>query len=124
MNIDSIQSTIQPQQPATRAPAPIRQISEVDTNKQIIKSSSSLQQGTESSQKPPSLEDAVKHLADFVASASSEINFSIDQSSGTQVVKIMDKNSQEVIRQIPSEEAIHLAQALDKLQGLFVKDKA
>lgn len=124
MNIDSIQSTIQPQQSATRSPAPIRQASEVDTNKQSIKSSISQQQSTENSKKPPSLEEAVKHLADFVASASSEISFSIDPSSGTQVVKIMDKNSHEVIRQMPSEEAIHLAQALDKLQGLFVKDKA
>lgn len=124
MNIDSIQSTIQPQQPATRTPAPVRHVGEVDNNKQSAKTDTSQQQSFESSQKPPSLEEAVKHLADFVASASSEISFSIDESSGAQVVKIMDKNSHEVIRQIPSEEAIHLAQALDKLQGLFVKDKA
>jgi flagellar protein FlaG len=36
----------------------------------------------------------------------------------------LDSQSKEVIRQIPSEEAIQLAQALDKLQGLFVKAKA
>jgi flagellar protein FlaG len=124
MNIDSIQSTTQPQQSTTRTPASVRQVSDVDINNQRIKSETSQQQSIEPSQKAPSLEEAVKHLADFVASASSEISFSIDQSSGTQVVKIMDKNSHDVIRQIPSEEAIHLAQALDKLQGLFVKDKA
>lgn len=124
MNIDSIQSSIQPQPSATRTPAPTRQPSDVDTNSPSIKSGISQQKRTEDTQKPPSLEEAVKHLADFVATASAEINFSIDQASGVQVVKIMDSNSQEVIRQIPSEEAIHLAQALDKLQGLFVKDKA
>lgn len=72
----------------------------------------------------PSLEDAVKNLENFVSAVNSEISFSIDQSSGAQVVKVLDSQSKEVIRQIPSEEAIQLAQALDKLQGLFVKAKA
>jgi len=124
MNIDSIQSSIQPQPSATRTAGSPRQTRDVETNGQSIKSDTSQLKRAEKTEKSPTLEKAVKHLADFVAAASSEINFSIDQSSGVQVVKIMDRNSQEVIRQIPSEEAIHLAQALDKLQGLFVKDKA
>lgn len=68
--------------------------------------------------------DAVEKLSKFVATIRPEISFSVDQSSGTRVVKIMDSQSKEVLRQIPSEEAIQLAQALDKLQGLFVRDKA
>ena len=75
-------------------------------------------------QKALSVEDAVKHLSDFVSQANSEISFSIDQASGESVVKIMDTQTNEVIRQMPSEEAIQIAHALDKLQGLFVKDKA
>ncbi|UCV19773.1 flagellar protein FlaG [Ferribacterium limneticum] len=71
-----------------------------------------------------SVEDAVKRLADFVAPTQSQINFSIDQDSGVSVVKILDSQSKEVIRQFPSEEAIALAQALDKLQGLLIRDKA
>lgn len=70
------------------------------------------------------LEDAVKKLTDFVSTLHSEISFSIDEASGTRVVKVLDSQSKEVIRQIPSEEAIQLAQALDKLQGLFVREKA
>lgn len=68
--------------------------------------------------------DAVDKLSKFVSTIRPEISFSVDQSSGTRVVKIMDSQSKEVLRQIPSEEAIQLAQALDKLQGLFVRDKA
>lgn len=70
------------------------------------------------------VEKAVQLLSDFVSSIHPEINFSIDEASGMHVVKIVDSQSNEVIRQIPSEEAVHIAQALDKLQGLFVKDKA
>lgn len=71
-----------------------------------------------------SVEDAVKRIADFVAPTQSEISFSIDDVSGVQVVKIMDSQSNEVIRQFPSKEAIEIARALDKLQGLLIKDKA
>ena len=70
-----------------------------------------------------SVEDAVKRIADFVAPTQSEISFSIDDVSGVQVVKIMDSQSNEVIRQFPSKEAIEIARALDKLQGLLIKDK-
>jgi len=68
--------------------------------------------------------DAVEKLSKFVSSIRPEISFSVDEESGTRVVKIIDRQSKEVVRQIPSEEAIQLAQALDKLQGLFVRDTA
>ena len=71
-----------------------------------------------------SVEDAVERISDFVAPTQSEISFSIDEVSGVQVVKIMDSQSNEVIRQFPSKEAIEIARALDKLQGLLIKDKA
>lgn len=70
------------------------------------------------------VEDAVKRISDFVAPTQSEISFSIDDVSGVQVVKIMDSQSNEVIRQFPSKEAIEIARALDKLQGLLIRDKA
>lgn len=67
--------------------------------------------------------EAVKRVAEFVSQTTSEITFSIDAASGVDVVKIIDRASNEVIRQMPSEEMIAIAQALDKLQGLFVRDK-
>jgi len=71
-----------------------------------------------------SVEEAVKRISEFVAPTQSEISFSIDEISGVQVVKIMDSQSNEVIRQFPSKEAIEIARALDKLQGLLIRDKA
>jgi flagellar protein FlaG len=70
------------------------------------------------------LEEAVQRLSNFVSASQSEISFSIDDVSGVRVVKILDTQSKEVIRQIPSEEAVELARALDKLQGLLIKAKA
>lgn len=67
---------------------------------------------------------AVEKISDFISSRQSELNFSIDDSSGSQIVKIMDTQTKQVIRQFPSEEAVAIAHALDKLQGLLIKDKA
>lgn len=69
------------------------------------------------------VEEAIKQIKEFVSMSGKEINFSIDETSGVRVVKVMDRATNEVIRQIPSEEVIAIARALDKLQGLFVSDK-
>lgn len=89
-------------------------------NKAQVQSAAQNQQDKNS----PSLEQAVDRLKQFVSTSDAEINFAIDNNSGVQVVKIIDRNTKDVIRQIPSEEAINLAMALDKLQGLFVREKA
>lgn len=68
--------------------------------------------------------DAVNQIRDFVAQSGKEINFSIDEQSGIRVVKVLDTATNEVVRQIPSEEVVAIARALDKLQGLFLRDKA
>lgn len=119
MNIESIQTTGFAQQTATRdtEPSAVRQ--------PRAKTEQAQNQASDASQtSKSSVDEAVKRLSDFVSLVHSEISFSTDEVSGVQVVKVIDSQSEQVIRQIPSEEAIQLAQALDKLQGLFVKDKA
>jgi flagellar protein FlaG len=78
----------------------------------------------EASQSALSVEDAIKRLSDFVSPSQSSLSFSVDDVSGRQVVTIVDTQSNEVIRQFPSKEAIAIARALDKLQGLLIRDKA
>lgn len=78
----------------------------------------------ENSQSALSVEDAIKRLSDFVSPSQSSLSFSVDDVSGRQVVTIVDNQSNEVIRQFPSKEAIAIARALDKLQGLLIRDKA
>lgn len=70
------------------------------------------------------LRAAVEKIQEFVSSTASDIKFSIDEESGRTVVRVVDSETQEVIRQIPSQEMLDLAQALDKLQGLLIKQKA
>jgi flagellar protein FlaG len=70
------------------------------------------------------LKAAVEKIQEFIKSTASDIEFSIDDDSGRTVVKVVERESQEVIRQIPSQEMLDLAKALDKLQGLLLKQQA
>jgi len=70
------------------------------------------------------LQDSVEKLNDFVLPYNTSLSFSIDEDIGTVVVKVTDKETKEVIKQLPSEEALELAKALDKLKGLLVQQKA
>lgn len=70
------------------------------------------------------LEESLKKLNETVKLFNSDIRFVTDEDSGRQVVRIIDRDSKEVIRQIPSEEALAISKMIDRLQGLLIKDKA
>lgn len=54
----------------------------------------------------------------------SSVEFTVDKDTSHNVIKVIDKVTDEVIRQFPSEEVLTIAKALDRLQGLLIKDKA
>jgi flagellar protein FlaG len=78
-------------------------------------------------QQPTSLEQvqqAMEDVRNAIAPVAQDLLFSIDEDTGKTIVKVVDASTDEVIRQIPSEEIISIAKALDKLQGLLVEQKA
>lgn len=70
------------------------------------------------------LEQAVKDIQEFVQSTQRQLNFSIDDSTGQVVVKVVATDSGEVIRQLPSEAALKLAQSLSDASSLLFDGKA
>lgn len=70
------------------------------------------------------IEDAVASIQDFVQSVRRSINFSVEETSGRVVVKVTDAGSGDVIRQIPSEEALQLAENLSEVRSLLFKAEA
>ncbi|NMQ27903.1 flagellar protein FlaG [Candidatus Accumulibacter phosphatis] len=78
-------------------------------------------------QAPPDsekLETAIQSVREFVKPTNSNIEFSVDDDSGQLVVKIIDRSTKEVIRQMPSEEMMAIAKTLDSIKGLFVTQTA
>lgn len=52
------------------------------------------------------------------------LQFTVDDETGIRVIKVVDTETQEVIRQIPPEETLTLAKTLNHLSGLLMREKA
>jgi len=65
------------------------------------------------------LENSVSKLNELVQSVQRDLQFSIDESSGDTVIKVLDTNTEEVIRQIPSEEVLALTRNIESLKGVL-----
>jgi len=70
------------------------------------------------------LEKAVTDIKEFVQAAQRSLDFSIDDSTHQVVVKVIATATGEVIRQIPSETALKLAQSLSSASHVLFDDKA
>ena len=70
------------------------------------------------------VEAAATSVREVVQPINSNLEFSVNGDTGQLVVKIIDRSTKEVIRQMPSEEMLALAKALDSIKGLFVKQTA
>jgi flagellar protein FlaG len=70
------------------------------------------------------LTGAVQKLNEYVAPALQTIEFSIDDDSDRIIVKVVDTETQKVLRQIPNEEVLAISKTLDKLRGLLVRQTA
>jgi flagellar protein FlaG len=70
------------------------------------------------------LAQAVGHLNQTMKTRDSGLEFSIDEDSHRTVVKVVDQKTKELIRQMPSAEALEISKALDRVQGLLINQKA
>ncbi|MGV8918285.1 MAG: flagellar protein FlaG [Pseudomonas sp.] len=70
------------------------------------------------------LKSAVQEIEKFVQSVKRNLEFSIDESSGKVVVKVIASSTGEVVRQIPSEEALKLADSLSSAGSVLFDGKA
>ena len=63
-----------------------------------------------------SIENALAEISEFVQNNGRQLNFSIDEGSQKNVVKVTDSQTGDIIRQIPSEEVLRLSERLRDLQ--------
>ncbi len=69
------------------------------------------------------LKDAAEKANEFIKSMDNELQFSVDKDTEKVVVKVVDKQTGDVIRQIPSKEMLEIAKALDTLHGMIIRKK-
>jgi len=62
------------------------------------------------------ISEAVTRINEIVQSVQRDLSFNVDEDSGQTIIRVVDSGSGELIRQIPSEEALAIALQLRDLQ--------
>lgn len=71
------------------------------------------------------LRGAVESLNQALKQSNKNLEFTVDAESRDPVVKLVDSETGDVIRQYPTEEALSIAKAIDSFQqGMLIKQKA
>lgn len=76
---------------------------------------------------PPSFKQialALERINATLKAMSSDVKFTFDAAARESVVQVVDPQTNKVIQQIPSQDALAIAQALDQLQGLLISERA
>lgn len=69
------------------------------------------------------LEQSVDELNGLVQELHRELHFSLDDGSGEVVVKVIDRETDEILREIPSEEVLRLREKLEEATGAIFSDR-
>jgi flagellar protein FlaG len=71
------------------------------------------------------LQNVVDNINKALKQSNKNIEFAIDSDSKRSIVKLVDSETGDVIRQFPSEEALAISKAIDRIQqGLLLKQEA
>ncbi|MBK1722643.1 flagellar protein FlaG [Thiocystis violacea] len=119
---DAVATEIQP--PSNSAASASTEV--VSALADTASSGTAARRGRDESTKEQSREDveeAVSGINDFFKSVERSMEFSLDEEGDRMVVKIKDSNG-EVVKQIPSEQALELARRLDEVKGLLLEEQA
>ncbi len=66
------------------------------------------------------LEKVIKEMNQFIQIFNSRIAFELDKETGKTILKIIDSQTNEVIRQIPPEELLRISKRISELLGLII----
>jgi len=81
-------------------------------------------QGEQQAASAEEVAGAVSVIREFVQSVKRNLDFRLDDSSGRVVVSVTDSESGDVVRQIPSEDALKLAESLEEVRSLLFRAEA
>jgi len=71
------------------------------------------------------LQNAMEGINKALRQSGKSLEFSVDESSKRQIVKVVDTETGDVIRQFPSEEMLAISRSIDMIQqGLLIKQEA
>jgi flagellar protein FlaG len=82
----------------------------------VVPAETALTVNTEEMSSRESLQIAVAKINDYMQNVERSLQFTIDEASGRDVVTVLDKKTEEIIRQFPSEEVLVIARQIAEQQ--------
>ena len=114
VNLNNVVSTL------TKAPA---SEASVKPRAQVASGNTTPPSGNESPQTQPiDTAKSIERLTEFLSNNARGLRFSVDDTSGRTIVTVVNPNSGEVIRQIPTEEMVQVANALRRYGDIRLVD--
>jgi len=96
---------------------------EVESKPKVEKENESIEKNGVKAEDTKKIEEAVNKINKQLKSANTKIQFKIHESNYSDInkvsIKIIDETNEEVIREIPSEEAIELSEKMHEVMGVL-----
>ena len=108
---------------ATAKPVLAGSVTEASAAKEFVVSQDPELQ-REQQQRVDDLRDKVAQLNDYMQNLNRSLQFSVDENSGDTVVKVIDSDTEEVVRQIPSEAILKIRNAVAEYRGILLETQA
>jgi len=67
---------------------------------------------------------AAAQIQNFVQQMGRNLSFTIDETTGYNVVQVINPETNEVIRQLPSEELLKIAKSMEQLNSVLINQRA
>jgi flagellar protein FlaG len=106
---------------ATAAPSAVRSESRA-SGKALPERGEKLPAAPAPAPTPDRVEQAVQQIQSYLNDTRRQLQFQVDAGSGRTIVRVVNAETQELIRQIPSEEVLKLARALGASGGRIISD--
>jgi flagellar protein FlaG len=69
------------------------------------------------------VDEAISRLNDQLQESQTKLGFQVDQATDSLVIKVMNKQTGELVRQIPTEVAVKLLQNPQEIKGLLLDEE-
>jgi len=89
----------------------------------VVAQTQEIQNAERNTISPDELTQVVENLNAFVQIMKRNVAFDVDKDSGRDVISVFDADTKELIRQIPSEEALKLLKRMDAAVGLLFSER-
>lgn len=113
----TFQASISPSSPARSAPVVVKTAGAAGVDAEQQQAATVANTPASDTASKEQLKEAMNKVSSYMQNVQRNLNFSIDESTGQTVVKVIDAESEEVIRQFPSEEMLALARHLSEMNG-------